>query len=258
MELQLESDSQHSSLFKLNVNFLQSKLKDIAMKLFTDATPNGLKISIALEELGLDYSVQQVYLGGEQFTPEFTQLNPNNKIPVLVDGEQVVTESGAILIYLAEKSGALLPPAGTQRARVIEALMFQMASLGPMFGQYLVFAAAWGNKFPEVSQRYFTEVSRILAVMETRIGESDFLAGDTLSIADIASTPWLRLCRVHPAAEGFNLAAYPKLNAWLDRMLARESVQKGLENPAPFAPEKQFEAFVKATVGLGDLHSQAA
>ena len=124
------------------------------LELYTDATPNGLKISIALEEMKLDYKVHQIFLGGDQFSPEFTALNPNRKIPVLVDDGFVLTESGAILIYLAEKTGKLMPTDSVARSRVIEMLMFQMASLGPMFGQLLVFAAAWENKFPEVTSRY--------------------------------------------------------------------------------------------------------
>jgi GST-like protein len=155
------------------------------LELYTDATPNGLKISIGLEKMGLDYKVHQVFLGGDQFTLEFTALNPNRKIPVLVDDEFVLTESGAILIYLAEKSGKLLPTDPIARARVVEMLMFQMASLGPMFGQFLVFAAAWGNKFPEVTNRYFAEVSRILEVMDTRLQGIKYLAGDEFTIADL-------------------------------------------------------------------------
>jgi GST-like protein len=137
------------------------------LELYTDATPNGLKISICLEELGLQYNVHRVFLGGEQKTPEFTALNPNSKIPVLVDDDFVLTESGAILIYLAEKTGKLLPKEPKPRAKVVEAVMFQMASLGPMFGQLLVFAGAWKNEYPQVTGRYVKEVNRILAVLET-------------------------------------------------------------------------------------------
>ena len=125
------------------------------IELYTDATPNGLKVSIALEELGLDYKVHRLFLGGDQFEPEFTKLNPNNKIPVIKDGEVVLSESGAILLYLAEKKGMLLPIDPVARARVIEMLMFQMSGMGPMFGQYLVFAAAWQNKFSKGDQQIF-------------------------------------------------------------------------------------------------------
>lgn len=223
--------------------------------LYTDATPNGLKVSIGLEELGLDYQVHRIYLGGEQFTPEFTHLNANNKIPVLVDNGFTLTESGAILTYLAEKTGQLLPKETTARAKAIEALMFQMGSLGPMFGQYLVFAAAWQNKFPEVTDRYFKEVSRIMRVMDTRLDGQEFLAGDEYSIADIACIPWIRMCTVHPATADLPLQANENLLAWWERVSSRPAVQRGLEIPEPFPADKQFEGFVNATVGLGDLHN---
>lgn len=222
--------------------------------LYTDATPNGLKISIALEEMGLDYAPHSVFLGGEQFAPEFSALNPNNKIPVLVDNGFTLSESGAILIYLAEKTGKFLPSDSIDRAKVLEILMFQMGSLGPMFGQYLVFAAAWGNEFPDVTNRYFIEVSRILRVLEARLANNDYLAGNDYSIADMACIPWIRMCKIHPATSSLPFAENPKLVAWFDRMSQRPAVIKGLATPEPFPMEKQFEGFIKATVGLGDLH----
>jgi len=224
------------------------------LDLYTDATPNGLKISIALEELGLDYNVHRVFLGGEQFTPEFTAMNPNNKIPVLVDDGLVVTESGAILLYLAEKTGKLLPTDPVARVRAVEMLMFQMGSLGPMFGQFLVFAAAWGNEFPKVTARYFKEVSRIMGVLDARLEGQDFLAGDEFSIADVAVIPWVGMCFAHPAAGDLPLAANANLSAWWERVSQRPAVQKGLTIPEPFPAEKQFEGFINATVGLGTLH----
>ena len=224
------------------------------LNLYTDATPNGLKISIALEELGLDYNVHRVFLGGEQFTPEFTAMNPNNKIPVLVDDGLVVTESGAILLYLAEKTGKLLPTDPVARVRAVEMLMFQMGSLGPMFGQFLVFAAAWGNEFPKVTARYFKEVSRIMGVLDARLEGQDFLAGDEFSIADVAVIPWVGMCFAHPAAGDLPLAANANLSAWWERVSQRPAVQKGLTIPEPFPAEKQFEGFINATVGLGTLH----
>lgn len=224
------------------------------MDLYTDATPNGLKISIALEEMGLDYTVHRVFLGGEQFTPEFTAMNPNNKIPVLVDDGLVVTESGAILLYLAEKTRELLPTDPVARTRAVEMLMFQMGSLGPMFGQFLVFAAAWGNEFPKVTARYFKEVSRIMGVLDTRLEGQDYLAGDEFTIADVAVIPWIRMCFAHPATGDLPLTENANLNAWWERVSQRPGVQKGLTIPDPFPPEKQFEGFVDATVGLGTLH----
>ncbi|GLZ19369.1 glutathione S-transferase family protein [Burkholderia plantarii] len=225
------------------------------LDLYTDATPNGLKISIALEELGLDYRVHRVFLGGEQKTPEFTRLNPNRKIPVLVDDGLVVTESGAILIHLAEKAGKLLPAGPAARAAVIEMLMFQMASIGPMLGQLLVFRGPWRNRAPEVSNRYFQEASRLYGVLNTRLAGRDYLAGDAFSIADIALLPWIRTGSLAPFTADLPLDANPHLKAWFERVMARPAVQKGLTIPEPFPPEKQFEGFIKATVGLGDLHA---
>lgn len=223
--------------------------------IYTDATPNGLKISIALEELGLNYNVHRVFLGGEQKTPEFTALNPNNKIPVLVDDGLVVTESGAILIYLAEKTGKLLPKAAAARIKAIEMVMFQMASVGPMFGQLMVFRGPWQNKAPEVSDRYFKEVSRIYGVLNARLEGRNYMAGDEYSIADIAMLPWIRAGAIFPFTADLPLDANPNLKAWLARVLARPAVQKGLTVPEPFPPEQQFAGFIKATVGLGDLHA---
>jgi len=225
------------------------------LDLYTDATPNGLKVSIALEEMDLSYNVHRVFLGGEQKTPEFTELNPNNKIPVLVDDGFVLTESGAILIYLADKAGKLLSKDPKIRARTIEMVMFQMASLGPMFGQLMVFRGPFQNKYPEVTNRYLKEVSRIFAVLDERLEGQQFFAGDKFSIADIAMVPWVRMPTINPMGADLPLTANANLKSWLDRVLARPAVQKGLTIPEHFPPEKQFEGFVKATVGLGDLHA---
>jgi len=222
---------------------------------YTDATPNGLKVSIGLEELGLSYNVHRVFLGGEQLTPEFTELNPNNKIPVLVDDGLVVSESGAILIYLAEKTGKLLPKDPKARIKTIEMVMFQMASIGPMMGQLIVFRGPWQNKAPEVSNRYFKEVSRLFGVLNKRLEGNEYLAGSEYTIADIALLPWIRSAQLFPFLQDLPLAANANLNAWLERVMARPAVQKGLTIPEPFPPEKQFQGFIKATVGLGDLHA---
>jgi GSH-dependent disulfide-bond oxidoreductase len=223
--------------------------------IYTDATPNGLKVSIALEEMGLQYNVHRVFLGGEQLTPEFTKLNPNNKIPVLVDDGLVVTESGAILIYLAEKTGKLLPKDPKTRIKTIEMVTFQMASIGPMMGQLIVFRGPWQNKAPEVSNRYFKEVSRLLGVLNKRLEGQEYLAGSEYTIADIAFLPWIRSAQLFPFLQDLPLAAHANLKTWLDRVVARPAVQKGLTIPEPFPPEKQFQGFIKATVGLGDLHA---
>jgi GST-like protein len=222
---------------------------------YSDATPNGLKVSVALEECSVPYNLHRVFLGGEQHTPEFTKLNPNTKIPVIVDDDFVLTESGAILIYLAEKTGKFLSKDPKVRARTIELVMYQMASLGPMFGQLLVFRGAWQNKYPEVTNRYFKEVSRIFSVLNKRLEGQQYFAGNEFSIADIAYIPWVRLPTFLPFVTDLPLEAHPNLSAWLERVLARPAVQKGLTIPEPFPREKQFAGFIKATVGLGDMYT---
>jgi len=224
------------------------------LDLYTDATPNGLKISVCLEELGLQYNVHHLFLAGDQMTPKFTQLNPNNKIPVLVDDGLVITESGAILIYLAEKTGKLLPRDPKLRIKTIEMIMFQMASLGPMFGQLLVFAGAWKNEYPAVTGRYVKEVNRILAVLEARLQGHTYFVDNEYTIADIAMLPWVRMAVVHPIGQMLMFTDKPNLKAWWERVSTRPAVVKGLSIPEPFPAEKQFEGFIKATVGLGDLH----
>jgi len=224
------------------------------LDLYTDATPNGLKISVCLEELGLQYNVHHLFLAGDQMTPKFTQLNPNNKIPVLVDDGLVITESGAILIYLAEKTGKLLPRDPKLRIKTIEMIMFQMASLGPMFGQLLVFAGAWRNEYPAVTGRYVKEVNRILAVLEARLQGHTYFVDNEYTIADIAMLPWVRMAVVHPIGQMLMFSDKPNLKAWWERVSTRPAVVKGLSIPEPFPAEKQFEGFIKATVGLGDLH----
>jgi GST-like protein len=209
---------------------------------YTDATPNGLKVSIALEEMGLDYNVHRVFLGGEQLTPEFTALNPNNKIPVLVDDGLVVTESGAILLYLAEKTGKFLPKNPKARSKAIEMVFFQMASLGPMLGQLFVFRGSWQNKAPDVSNRYFREVSRIYAVLNKRLEGQHYMAGEEYTIADMAFLPWVRAGSIVPFTPDLPLGANPNLAAWLDRVLARPAVQKGLTIPEPLPEEQHMEA----------------
>lgn len=222
---------------------------------YSDATPNGLKVSVALEEFGLPYNLHRVFLGGDQHTPEFTKLNPNTKIPVIVDDGFVLTESGAILIYLAEKTGKLLSKDPKTRAKTIEMVMYQMASLGPMFGQLLVFRGPRQNKYPDVTNRYFREVSRIFSVLNKRLEGQQYFAGNEFSIADIAIIPWVRLPTFLPFVTDLPLKVNANLTAWLERVLARPAVQKGLTIPEPFPQEKQFAGFIKATVGLGDMYS---
>ena len=163
--------------------------------LYTAPTPNGHKVSIALEELGLPYTVKPVnILSGEQRNPEYLQLNPNGRIPTLVDhdnGGFAVFESGAILVYLAEKTGRLLPADVRGRSRVLQWLMFQMGGGGPMMGQANVFFRYFPEKIPPVIERYQNEGRRLFEVLDRRLAEAEWLADD-YSIADIATWPWVR------------------------------------------------------------------
>lgn len=222
--------------------------------LYTDATPNGLKISIALEELGLEYQAHRIYLGGDQVTEKFTRMNPNQKIPVLKDDSVTLAESGAILYYLANKTGKLLPSDTIQRSKVMELLMLQMSGLGPNFGQLLTFGGAWANEFPVVTQRFQKEVNRLFKVLDKHLSGQNFLGSDEYSIADIAFFPWVRMAHIHPLGEMLTLTGLTNLNSWYERIAARPAVQRGLLIPEPFPPEEQFKAFVSAVVGLGDLH----
>ncbi len=224
------------------------------IELYTDATPNGLKISIALEELGLEYNAHRIYLGGDQMTDDFTKMNPNQKIPVIQDGDITLSESGAILYYLAQKTSKLLPTELKKRSKVMELLMLQMSGLGPAFGQLMTFGGAWNNEFPVVTQRYQKEVNRLFKVLDKHLVAQTFFAGDEFSIADIAFFPWVRMAHVHPLGEMLSLEGCVNLNSWYERIAARPAVQRGLLNPEPFPPEEQFKAFVSAVVGLGDLH----
>jgi len=222
--------------------------------LYTDATANGLKISIALEEMGVKYRAHQVNLGGGQKTPEFTAMNANQKIPVIKDGDVTLSESGAILYYLAHTNGQLMPKDLAARSKVMEALMFQMSGLGPNFGQLIVWAAAWNNEFPPVSERYRKEVLRQFSVLETRLGNNEYMAGADYSIADIAFWPWIHMCHTNPVGQTLPLGNYKKLSEWYEKISQRPAVQRGILVPTPLAPEIQYEAFLSAVVGLGDLH----
>jgi len=227
--------------------------------LYTDATPNGLKISIALEELGLQYKVHKGLNDGANTRPEFTAMNPNQKIPLLKDSEVIVSESGAILFYLAEKSGTLLPKDLLKRTKVIEMLMLQMSGLGPNCGQLLVWGGAWNNEHPVATQRYAQEVNRLFNVLNTLLEGHEYFAGDEYSIADIAFFPWVRMAFVHPIGEMLELATgkstkHANLIAWYERIGQREAVQRGLLIPEANPPEVQMEIFVNAVVGLGGLH----
>jgi GST-like protein len=206
--------------------------------LYTWSTPNGRKISIMLEELGWPYEVRPVNIGkDEQFAPDFLKIAPNNKIPALVDdaaegGPLSIFESGAILVYLADKSGKFLAPSGAPRFKALEWLFWQVGGLGPMLGQLGFFAKRSPEKAPLAIHRFTEEADRLLGVMERRLAEAPYLAGADYSIADMASYPWTL------AATSFlkdvlsdSLASKPALDRWLGAVGERPAVQRGMAVP---------------------------
>ncbi len=203
-----------------------SKLID----LYTAATPNGRKISIMLEEVGLDYTVHEINLGKqEQKRPEFLAMNPNGRIPVIVDRDNddfVVFESGAILIYLAEKTGKLYPREEKARSRVMQWLMFQMGNLGPMMGQANVFFRYFPEKIPAAIDRYQHEGLRLLTVLDTQLAGREYLC-EQYSIADIANWCW---ASGHQWS-GIDISGLVNLQAWLDRLARRPAVERGRNIP---------------------------
>jgi GSH-dependent disulfide-bond oxidoreductase len=213
------------------------------IELYTAPTPNGHKVSIALEELGLPYTVHAIDLmKGDQRKPDYVKLNPNGRIPTIVDTENddfAVFESGAILIYLAEKTGKLLPQDAKGRSRVLQWLMFQMGGVGPMMGQANVFFRYFPEKIQPAIDRYQNECRRLFEVLDRRLGDSEWLADD-YSIADIATWPWVRTYKV----DGLE-----HLKRWRDAMAARPACQKGIEVPVklPSLDEESdaSKAFVK-------------
>ena len=210
--------------------------------LYTAATPNGWKASVALEELALPYKVIAVSLSEqEQKTPEYLQINPNGRIPTIVDRENndfAVFESGAILIYLAEKTGKLMPTDVKGRSEVIQWLMFQMGGIGPMMGQANVFYRYFPEKIPSAIERYHNEVKRLFTVLNTRLADNDFLAGD-YSIADIANWCWAKTY----AWSGVAIDDLPHLQRWIDAIAERPAAVKGIEVPGKL--EIDEKTFVK-------------
>lgn len=198
--------------------------------LYTAATPNGHKISIALEELGLPYTLHVLSLStGEQKQPWFLAINPNGRIPAIVDRAQddfAVFESGAILLYLAEKTRRLMPNDSKGRSRVVQWLMFQMGGIGPMMGQANVFFRYFPEKIQPAIDRYQGECKRLFRVLDAHLREREFLAGD-YSIADIANWAWVRTHRW----SGVDIGDLPHLQGWLDRIRSRPAVQKGILRP---------------------------
>jgi GST-like protein len=208
--------------------------------LYAFATPNCQKISIALEELGLAYEVKVIDIRkNEQNAPDFLKISPNNKVPAIVDhdgpGEPLpLFESGAILTYLGEKTGRLLPPSGAARYRTLAWLHWQIGGLGPMLGQLGAFGIFMPEKIPAAIQRFQKEVERLLGVMERRLSESAYLGGGDYSIADIAAFPWANATRsVLAELLSDTVASKPALRAWLDTIAARPAVVRGMAVPAP-------------------------
>jgi glutathione S-transferase/GST-like protein len=200
------------------------------IELFTAATPNGHKISIALEELALPYVLRVLDLGKqEQKQPEFLAINPNGRIPAIIDHDAddfAVFESGAILIYLAEKTGRLMPGDPQGRSRVLQWLMFQMGGIGPMMGQANVFFRYFPEKIQPVIDRYQGECARLFRVMDAHLRDHEYLAGD-YSIADIANWAWVRTHRW----SGVPVDEFPHLQRWLAAIRARPAVQQGILRP---------------------------
>ena len=204
--------------------------------LYTWSTSNGRKASIMLEELGADYTVHPIHIGkGDQFTPDYLAINPNGKIPAIVDSDGpggapiTVFESGAILIYLAEKSGRFLPTEPVARMEVIQWLMFQMGGIGPMFGQVHHFLRAAKEQVPYGIERYGTEARRLYGVLDRRLEGRDHLAGDGYSIADIATWPWV----FRREWQQIDLADFPNVKRWFDAVGSRPAVERGMQIPPP-------------------------
>ena len=201
------------------------------IELYTSPTPNGYKISVALEELDIPYNVHVVNLqSGDQKKPEFLELNPNGRIPVMVDTDNdnlSIMESGAQLIYLAEKAGKLLPTETVARSKVIQWLMFQMGGIGPMMGQANVFYRYWpGEKIQPAIDRYQNEGRRLFEVLETRLKDNEYLADD-FSIADIANWCWVRIYKW----SGINIDGLDGLQRWVNMMEERPACKKGVSVP---------------------------
>ena len=202
--------------------------------LYTWSTPNGRKVSIMLEELGLPYNVHPINIGkNDQFTPEYIAINPNSKIPSIVDSDGpdgqpiAMMESGAILIYLAEKTGRLLPESKRGRCVALQWLMFQMGGVGPMFGQVHHFLRAAKEQVPYAIERYTNETRRLYGVLDARLESERYLAGD-YSIADIATYPWVARYEWHRT----RLEDFPNVKRWFDAISARPAVQRGMKVPA--------------------------
>jgi GST-like protein len=198
--------------------------------LYIFGTPNGHKASIMLEEVELPYNIHKIDISkGDQFTPEYVAINPNSKIPAIVDRDTGLTifESGAILIYLAEKTGKLLPTDDKKRFQVLSWLMLQMGSVGPMLGQLNHFKKFAPEKIPYAIERYEKETLRLYSVLDGQLQQQEFLCGD-YSIADIATYPWIAIYEW----QGLTLDSHPNLKRWVETVQQRPAVERGMAVPA--------------------------
>ncbi len=215
------------------------------MKLYDlELSGNCYKVRLlaALAQIPLDI-VPVDFLGGAHKRPPLTDLNPWGELPILVDGDRVLRDSQAILVYLAERAGKLLPSDAKGRSQVLQWLMLQMSGVGPMMGQSVVFQQYFPEKLPSVIERYSKECNRLMGVLDTRLGQVDFLAGD-YSIADIATWPWVRLApRI-----GIELDAFPNLKRWVEVIGARPAVTRGLARPPMMSDEDRIRAARKILV----------
>jgi len=219
------------------------------IELYTAPTPNGWKASIMLEETGLEYQAITVNLSeGEQKKPEYLAINPNGRIPAIIDRDNdnfPVFESGAILVYLAEKTGMLMPGDVKGRSLVMQWLMFQMGGVGPMMGQANVYYRYSAEKIPSAIERYQGESKRLLTVLNDRLADNEFLAGD-YSIADIANWCWAKIYEW----PGVDVSDLPHLLRWIDQIAARPAVQKGILIPAPIDKETLLKSAKNIVTGI--------
>ena len=218
------------------------------IELYTAGTPNGKKVSIALEEMALDYNLHKIDLGAlEQKQDWYLKMNPNGRIPTIVDKDNddfVVFESGAILIYLAEKTGQFLPADPNKRSQVIQWLMFQMGGVGPMQGQANVFYRYAPETIPYAIERYQTECRRLYEVLDGQLADKEFLVGD-YSIADMATFPWVRGYKWG----GISIDGLDNLQRWMETMENRPAVAKGMNIP-PKEEDKSKEELTKAGTSM--------
>ena len=200
----------------------------MTLTLYTAATPNGYKVSVALEEMGLAYDVRRVDLmAAEQKQQWFVDICPNGRIPALTDDDFAIFESGAILVYLAEKTGQFMPADVQGRSRVMQWLMFQMGGVGPMMGQANVFFRYFPEKIPAAIARYQGEGRRLFTVLDTQLGKTEYLAGDDYSIADMANWCWTRTA----SWSGIDIEGLPNLSRWHAAIAARPAAQRGIVVP---------------------------